>query len=104
MCSHRLRLVSVRSLCRSCEGRKSRREKPVRRVATAWIALGAIATSWASVLAAEPAMTLQWKDNVLEIKGDLVRDKRLAINYLEAYCRPGSTKRGWNQTVIPHKT
>ena len=26
------------------------------------------------------------------------------INYLEAYCRPGSTKRKWEQTTIGHTT
>jgi hypothetical protein len=56
------------------------------------------------VVAADPAMTLQWKDRVLLIQGDRVRDKRLAMYYLEAYCRPGSTNRGFQQTVIPHKT
>jgi hypothetical protein len=26
------------------------------------------------------------------------------IHYLEAFCRPGSTDRDWNETVIPHRT
>jgi hypothetical protein len=28
----------------------------------------------------------------------------LKIQYLEAFCRPGSTDRDWRQTVIPHRT
>ena len=26
------------------------------------------------------------------------------MQYIEAYCRPGSTRRDWRQTVIGHRT
>jgi len=28
---------------------------------------------------------------------------QIRVNYLEAYCRPGSTDRDWKETVIPHE-
>jgi hypothetical protein len=53
--------------------------------------------------AAEPKpLAISWEKNFLTIKGDFPGDE-IKINYLEAYCRPGSTDRDWGQTVIPHK-
>jgi hypothetical protein len=40
----------------------------------------------------------------LTIHGAHLPGGELRIQYLEAYCRPGSTDRDWRQTVIPHKT
>jgi hypothetical protein len=55
--------------------------------------------------AEEPApLTLTWSDNFLTIHGTHLPGHRLRVQYLEAYCRPGSTDRDWRQTVIPHKT
>src|SRR6516164_4475922 len=49
-------------------------------------------------------LTLSWADNFLTIHGAHLPDGQVRVQYLEAYCRPGSTDRGWRQTVIPHKT
>jgi hypothetical protein len=51
-----------------------------------------------------PALTIAWKDNFLTIHGDHLSGKDIRINYLEAYCRPGSTDRVWDETVIGHQT
>jgi hypothetical protein len=47
-------------------------------------------------------LTIRWADNFLTIRGDRLPGD-IRINYLEAYCRPGSTDRDWGQTVIGHK-
>lgn len=72
----------------------------------------ACAAAWVSavisVAAAEgpnPAgLSIEWKNNLLTIRGPQLAGKEITINYLEAYCRPGSTDREWGQTVIGHKT
>jgi hypothetical protein len=48
--------------------------------------------------------TLDWANNFLTIHGERLPGKQLAIHYLEAYCRPNSTNRPWNETVIGHRT
>ena len=51
-----------------------------------------------------PAKTIakiDWQKNFLTISGPFPGEE-IKINYLEAYCRPGSTDRDWGQTVIPH--
>lgn len=41
----------------------------------------------------------------LVIHGDHIPGKRVRINYLEAYCRAGSTAADWGQdTVVRHQT
>src|SRR5262245_4604003 len=49
-------------------------------------------------------LTLSWNKEMLTIRGDHLPGGRLEIWYLEAFCRPGSTRRDWKQTVIPHTT
>lgn len=49
-------------------------------------------------------LTIGWKENLLTINDDRIPEEPLEIWYLEAYCRPGSTDRDWNETVIGHKT
>ena len=51
----------------------------------------------------EKLLSLDWKDNILTIKGDFPGGE-MKIWYLEAYCRPGSTDRDWTKTVIQHHT
>ena len=51
----------------------------------------------------KPPLTIRWANNFLTIHGDRLPGE-IVINYLEAYCRPGSTDRDWGQTVIGHKT
>lgn len=57
-----------------------------------------------SAVAADRTLSITWKDNMLTIKGDHLPGKTMDVWYLEAYCRPGSTDRVWNETVIGHKT
>ena len=52
----------------------------------------------------EPALTLSWANNFLLIHGAHLPGGQVRIQYLEAYCRPGSTDRDWRETVIKHKT
>ncbi len=55
--------------------------------------------------AAEPlGLTISWKKNDLTISGEKLPGREMQVNYLEAYCRPGSTDREWGQTVIGHTT
>ena len=50
------------------------------------------------------ALSLRWDHELLTIRGDHLPGKALEVWYLEAFCRPGSTKRDWKATVIPHTT
>lgn len=50
------------------------------------------------------SLSLRWADEILTIRGSHLPGGELTIRYLEAFCRPGSTERDWNETVIPHKT
>ena len=47
-------------------------------------------------------LEISWAKNFLTIRGKFPGNE-IKVNYLEAYCRPGSTDRDWGQTVIPHK-
>jgi hypothetical protein len=49
-------------------------------------------------------LTLSWANNFLTIRGSRLPGGEVKVQYLEAYCRPGSTDREWSQTVIPHTT
>jgi hypothetical protein len=69
----------------------------------------ALAAAWAATgtHAAEP-LRIAWARNLLVIEAPqgtapLPGDK-LTVNYLEAYCRAGSTDRDWRETVIGHAT
>jgi hypothetical protein len=52
----------------------------------------------------ESGLRLAWKDNYLTISGAKVPGGEVRTQYLEAYCRPGSTDRDWSQTTIGHRT
>ena len=56
--------------------------------------------------AADPVatLTLRWQDRFLEVIGPQIPGGPIRTHYLEAYCRPGSTDRDWNETVIPHQS
>ncbi len=56
-----------------------------------------------NTLAGEAPIRVGWTNRFLTISGPALPGVVL-INYLEAYCRPGSTDRDWSQTVIPHKS
>lgn len=49
-------------------------------------------------------LRLSWKDNFLTIAGADLPGREVKVLYLEAYCRPGSTNRRWQETLIGHKT
>jgi hypothetical protein len=50
------------------------------------------------------ALSLSWDKGMLTIRGDHLPGGAVDVWYLEAFCRPGSTRRDWKQTVIPHTT
>jgi len=49
-------------------------------------------------------LTVSWRDNILKIRGRRLPGGAVDLQYLEAYCRGGSTNRPWDQTVIGHAT
>lgn len=67
-------------------------------IATALIGLGT-----AGAAEPKPDLRIEWAKNFLTIRGDFP-GQVISVNYLEAYCRPGSTDREWGQTVIGHTT
>ena len=52
----------------------------------------------------ESPFRLAWEKNLLTIRGEGLPGDTMTVWYLEAYCRPGSTDRVWNETVIGHST
>lgn len=64
-----------------------------------WLAVG----GFLSVTAAPPALTLARDGHFLVISGAHIPGGELRVNYLEAYCRAGSTTADWVQhTVFKH--
>jgi hypothetical protein len=55
-----------------------------------------------------PRLRISWAANTLSIAAPdgepALPGDTLTVNYLEAYCRPGSTDRDWRETVIKHTT
>ncbi len=49
-------------------------------------------------------LKLNWENNFLQISGDQVPGSTLKVLYIEAYCRPNSSDREWDKTVIGHTT
>lgn len=79
----------------------------MRNPALGFVAIAALAATIGSGAPRAPApngLTLAWKDEMLEIRGDRIPGGFVRVWYMEAFCRPGSTDRDWNETVIPHKT
>jgi hypothetical protein len=77
------------------------------------LTLVACLVSWANAPAAEPPvqqkverpveLSIDWEKNYLTVSGEALPGP-IRINYLEAYCRDGSTDRDWHDTVIKHQT
>jgi hypothetical protein len=64
----------------------------------------ALSAMLACAAAAQEGLTLARDKNWLIIKSPQIPAGEVRINYLEAYCRPGSTDADWvKHTVIPHK-
>src|SRR5690349_1175955 len=53
---------------------------------------------------ADLGLRLAWSKNILTISGTGLPGREMKVLYIEAYCRPGSTARKWEQTVIGHTT
>jgi hypothetical protein len=70
------------------------------------LAFVGVSSSAAEVFAraSDAGLTLTWDKNLLAIHEAKIPGGRVEINYLEAYCRSGSTHRRWEETVIPHRT
>ncbi len=66
------------------------------------VAVGVAAT--ASGDETSRSLTLSWNNEMLSIRGKHLPGGELSVWYIEAFCRPGSTRRDWKETVIPHKT
>jgi hypothetical protein len=67
-----------------------------------WFALLAL---FPIALPPAPPLTIDWKDNLLTIRGDQIPGGKVEVWYLEAYCRPNSTDADWDKhTVIGHET
>src|SRR6476620_11508506 len=75
------------------------------KLSTPLLALAAVAMALPfSARSAEDGLSLARDKNWLVIKGAQIPGGEVRINYLEAYCRPGSTDADWvKHTVIPHK-
>src|SRR6516225_3704271 len=81
-------------------------------MARARVQIGAgVVLSWITAIAApvavgagDRALSLSWAKEMLTIRGKHLPGGALEVWYIEAFCRPGSTRRDWSQTVIPHKT
>lgn len=52
----------------------------------------------------KPGLKVAWDKNILTVSGPGVPGGAVKVWYLEAYCRPRSTNRKWEQTVIGHET
>ena len=52
----------------------------------------------------ERVLSLHWNNELLTIRGTHLPGGSLEVWYIEAFCRPDSTRRDWKQTVIPHAT
>lgn len=78
------------------------RPTALRTIATSLLLLLALATPTRAADA--PTLRVTWKDNILTLAGPDLPGRELRILYIEAYCRPGSTNRKWEQTTIGHKT
>ncbi|MGA2657510.1 MAG: hypothetical protein ABSH34_08310 [Verrucomicrobiota bacterium] len=67
------------------------------------ITLAALLATSCMSFAASPALTLGREANWLVIRGAQIPAGEIRINYLEAYCRAGSTEADWvKHTVIQH--
>lgn len=82
-------------------------ENSVSRVASRWRSLTVLLVVFSSFAAADdPApITLEYEPpHMLVVRGPRLGGKSIRINYLEAYCRAGSTDADWvKHTVIPHR-
>jgi hypothetical protein len=63
----------------------------------------ALSIATAGALKAAEPLKLKWEKNILTISGDHLAGGEITINYLEAYCRDGSTEADWGRhTIVSH--
>ena len=77
--------------------------RPLLHLASLAVVVGCL-TPAAPTAAPAQSLRLDWKDNLLTISGPHLPGGGMKVHYIEAYCRPGSTNRKWEQTVIGHTT
>lgn len=83
---------------------KSTTQRLVGMLAVAPIAVALIAIAGQMALAEDAGLSIHWKDQFLEVRGERVPGGPIRTHYLEAYCRAGSTDQEWGKTVIRHKS
>lgn len=49
-------------------------------------------------------LIVSWRGNMLTVRGERLPEGGLRVQYLESYCRPGSTDREWGETCIPYES
>lgn len=49
-------------------------------------------------------MHVTWHDNTLRVRAEQVPGGEIEMLYLEAFCRRGSTRRDWRETILPFAT
>ena len=78
---------------------------PARKRRVHWVALLSLLGAVVFLSAPADAQPIQitWQKRLLTIRGERL-PAPVTVNYLEAYCRPGSTDRDWKETVIPHQS
>ena len=52
----------------------------------------------------QPPLQLSWTNNMLTISAPWIPGEKVEVWHMEAFCRPGSTKRDWHETTVPHRT
>ncbi len=68
-----------------------------------WLAASIGFTLFSSAVSPAQSLQIEWHKRLLTIRGEHL-PAPVTVNYLEAYCRPGSTDRDWKETVIPHQS
>ena len=68
------------------------------------IAVSAFDPGAGTAKSADPPLRLTREQTLLRITGPHLPGGEIAINYLEAYCRAGSTDADWKETVIGHRS
>jgi hypothetical protein len=68
------------------------------------LACGARALTGSPARSTRAGLTISWDGSFLIIRGPNIPGGRVRVWYLEAFCRSGSTRRVWEQSVIPQHT
>jgi hypothetical protein len=74
------------------------------RTVGAGLIVHALITCQLAAFGDERDLSLSWDKEMLTIHGKHLPGAALDVWYIEAFCRPGSTRRDWAKTVIPHRT